>query len=99
MIMYVSICLNFFHNIKLKRKCYILGSSSQDGDAGRNASLPQHNQKKDNNEFKNKKQPELPENQTVWKSDNQEVKEETFILTCRRGGHRQLGQRGLLAKQ
>ena len=27
--------------------------------------------------IKNKKQPELPENQTVWKSDNQGVKEET----------------------
>ena len=34
-----------------------------------------HNQKKDNNKFKNKKQPELTENPTVWKSDNQEVKE------------------------
>ena len=26
--------------------------------------------------FKNKKQPELTENQTVWKSNNQGVKEE-----------------------
>ena len=43
-----------------------------------------HNQKKDNNKFKNKKQPELPENHTVWKSDNQGVKEETFIQTGRR---------------
>ena len=34
---------------------------------------------KDINKFKNKKQPELPENRTVWKSDNQGVKEETFI--------------------
>ena len=33
-----------------------------------------HNQKKDNNKFKNKKQPELPENRTVWKSDNQGLK-------------------------
>ena len=30
-------------------------------------------------QFKNKKQPELTENQTVWKSNNQGVKEETFI--------------------
>ena len=37
-----------------------------------------HNQKKDNDKFKNEKQPELPENQIVWKSDNQRVKEETF---------------------
>ena len=42
-----------------------------------------HNQK-DNDKFKNKKQPELAENQTVWKSDNQGVKEETFIQTGRR---------------
>ena len=28
---------------------------------------------------KNKKQPELTENRTVWKSDNQGDKEETFI--------------------
>ena len=33
----------------------------------------------DNNQFKNKEQ-ELPENQTVWKSDSQRVKE-TFIQT------------------
>ena len=42
-----------------------------------------HNQKKDN-KFKNKKQPDLTENKTVWKSDNQEVKEETFNQTCRK---------------
>ena len=40
-----------------------------------------HNQKKDN-----KKQPELLENGTVWKSNNQGVREETFIQTGRRGG-------------
>ena len=53
---------------------------------------------KDNNKFKNRKQPELPENRTVWKSDNQEVKEETFIQTSRKGGNRQLGQRGHVAR-
>ena len=37
------------------------------------------------NEKKNK-QPELPENRTVWKSDNQKVKEETFIQISRRYG-------------
>ena len=36
-------------------------------------------------QFKNKKQPELAENRTVWKSDNQGDKEETFIQTSRRG--------------
>ena len=36
-------------------------------------------------QFKNKEQPELRENQTVWKSDNQGDKEETFIQTGSRG--------------
>ena len=53
---------------------------------------------KDSNKFKNKKQPELPENRTVWKSDNQGVKEETFIETGRRGRDRKLGQRGHMAR-
>ena len=47
----------------------------------------------DSHQFKNKKQPELPENQTAWKSDNQGVKE-TFIPTGKRGADRRLGQRG-----
>ena len=47
-----------------------------------------HNQK--DNKFKNKNQPELPENRTVWKSDNQRVKE-TLIQNCRRGGDGQPG--------
>ena len=38
----------------------------------------------DNKEFKNKKQPELTDNRTAWRSDNQGV-EETFIQTSRRG--------------
>ena len=37
-------------------------------------------------QFKNKKQPELTETRTAWKSDNQGYKEETFIQTGRRGG-------------
>ena len=47
---------------------------------------PSHNQIKENNKFKNKKQPKLTENQTVWKSENQGAKEKTFIQTGRRGG-------------
>ena len=50
-------------------------------------------------QFKNKEQPELRENQTVWKSDNQGDKEETLIQTSSRGGDGQLGQIGLAAKQ
>ena len=40
------------------------------------------------------KQPELPENQTVWKSDNQGVKEETFTQTGRKGGDGHPGGEG-----
>ena len=50
-----------------------------------------HNQK-DNNKFKNNKQPELTENWTVWKSNNQGVKEETFIQICRRSRARKPGR-------
>ena len=49
----------------------------------------------ENNKFKNKKQPELTENRTVWNSDNQGVKEETFIQNGRRGGDRQLDREDL----
>ena len=35
----------------------------------------------------------------VWKSDNQGIKEETFIQIGRRGGDGQLGWRGCLARQ
>ena len=38
-----------------------------------------------------KKQPKLTENQTVWKFNNQGVKEKTFIQTSRRGGDGQPG--------
>ena len=37
-------------------------------------------------QFKDKKQPELTENRTVWESDNQGDKAETFIQTGRRCG-------------
>ena len=40
----------------------------------------------------------MTENRTVWKSDNQGVKEETFIQTSRRGADRQPGWRGLIAR-
>ena len=49
-------------------------------------------QKEGQQQFKNKKHPELTENLTVWKSDNQGDKEETFIQTGRRGGAGQPGR-------
>ena len=51
--------------------------------------------KKAQQQFKNKKQPELTENWTVWKPDNQGDKEETFIQTGRSEGDGQLEWRGL----
>ena len=54
-----------------------------------------HNQKKDNNQFKNIKPPELPENQTVRNYNNEGLKEETFI---QRGGDGKLGWRGHAAR-
>ena len=54
-------------------------------------------QPKGQQQFKNKKQPELTENRTAWKSNNQGDKEETFIQTGRRGRVGQPGQRGLAA--
>ena len=47
--------------------------------------VPLAQSKEGQQQFKNKKQPELTENWTVWKSDNQGDKEETFIQTSRRG--------------
>ena len=44
---------------------------------------PRTTKRRTTTNIKTKKQPELPENQTVWKSDNQEVKEETFLQTGR----------------
>ena len=36
---------------------------------------PSYNQKEDNNQSKISKQPEVPENQTAWNSNNQRIKE------------------------
>ena len=43
-------------------------------------------------QLKKKTKTEVTENRTVWKSDNQGDKEETFTQTCRRGGDWQPGE-------
>ena len=48
-------------------------------------------QPKEGQQFKNKKQPELTENRTEWKSDNQGDREKTLIQTGRRGRDGQPG--------
>ena len=65
-------------------------TSGQDGGMGRHT-VPPHTTKRRTTTYKQKKQPELTENRTVWKSDNQGDKEETFIQTSRMGGDGQLG--------
>ena len=45
---------------------------NQDGGLGRHTAPPRTI--KEGQQFKNKKQPELTENQTVWKSNNQKEK-------------------------
>ena len=61
--------------------------------------ISSHNQKKDNNQFKHNKQPEVPENQTAWNSDNQGVKEIFTQPTRRSGDGRQAAeQRGCAAR-
>ena len=54
---------------------------------------------KNNNQFKKRKQPELPEDQTACKSDNQGVKEPPFIQTGRKGGDRKPGWKGQVPRQ
>ena len=49
--------------------------------------ISSHNQKKNNNQFKTKEQPELLEKTFLWKSNNQEVKE-TFNQS---GGGAEMG--------
>ena len=61
--------------------------------------LPHTTKIRTTGKFKNIKQPELLENRTVWKSDNQGVKEETFTQTGMRDADRQLGRRGCEARQ
>ena len=73
-------------------------TSGQDGGVGRHT-VPPYTTKEGQQQIKKKKnEPELTENRTVWKSDNQGVKEKTFIQTGRRGEDRQPGWRGLAAR-
>ena len=67
----------------IKKTPNLVRVSGQDGGIGRNALLPRTTKRRIT-QFKNNKQPEVPENQTAWNSNNQGVKE-TFIQTGRRG--------------
>ena len=73
------------------QNCY-KRTSGQDGGIGRHAVPPQTTKRRTTKKLKTKKQPELIENQTIWKSDKQGLKEETLIQTSRRGGDGQLGR-------
>ena len=75
-------------------------SSVQDGSVDRNPTfcLSPTNKRKITTNLKTKKQPELPEIQTAWKSENQGVKE-TFIRIGRSDRDGQPGRRGCAARQ
>ena len=70
-------------------------TSGQDGCIGRHTVPPHTTKRRTTTNVKTKNQPELTENQTVWKPNNQGVKEETFTQTGRRGGDGQPGAEDL----
>ena len=85
--MIISLLLLSFPDIKTILKMYVYRTSRQDGGIGRYALLPHTTKRRTTTNLKTNKQknqPGLPENPTVWKSDTQGVKEETFTQTCRR---------------
>ena len=84
---------------QIKKLWYIFLTYGQDGGIGRHTLPPCTTKRRTTTHLKNKKQPEWTENQAVWKSNNQGVKEETFIQASRRGGEGLLGQTGLMARQ
>ena len=89
-----------FISLQLSSKNKNLGTSGQDGGIGRHTVPTCTVQPKEGQQqFKNKKQPELTENRTVWKSNNKGVNDATFIQTSRRGGDGQPGRRELPARQ
>ena len=89
------LCFLYFHDNqrshinKYYQKLYFALPAKMDAQVDMLCLLAQP--KEGQQQFKNKKQPELTENRTVWKSDNQGDKEETFIQTGRRGGERHPG--------
>ena len=78
-------------NVLIKKHCKDNRTSGQDGGIGRHTVPPRTTKRRTTTHLKTKKQPKLIENRTVWKSDNQGVKEETLTQTSRRGGDGQLG--------
>ena len=61
-------------------------TSSQDGGVGEHSSPPHTTTAKITTNLQNNYHLELSENQAVWKSNNQGIKEITFIQIDRRGG-------------
>ena len=93
------LCFLYFHDNqrshinKYYQKLYFALLAKMDAQVDMLSLLAQP--KEGQQQFKNKKQPELTENLTVWKSDNQGDKEETFIQIGRRGRDGQLGRKDL----
>ena len=68
--------------------------SGQDGGVGKHGLPPHTIVAKITTKIQNNYHPESPENQAVWKSDNQGIKEVTFIRMGRRGGDVSIMQKG-----
>ena len=66
----------------MKKKC-LQGTSGQNGGLGKHSSPP-HSPPR-TTKVQNNYNPELSENQALWKSDSQGIKEVTFIQRGRRG--------------
>ena len=77
-------------------KRYKLPTSGQDGGIDGHTVPPPTTKRRTTTNLKTKKTTRT--DRTVWKSDNQGVKEETFIHTGRRDRDGQLG-RGLMARR
>ena len=75
-------CKVFIHSPRKVRDM----TPRQDGGIGRHTVPPHTTKRRTTTNLKIEKQPELTENQTVCKSDNQGDKEETLTRTGRRGG-------------
>ena len=79
-----------------------LATSGQDGGIGRHTVLPhtkKKDQKKDNNNLKTKKQPELTENQLYGSPTTKEIKKKHSFRPGQRGRDGQLRWRGLAVRR
>ena len=93
-----QIFISLFLQITSLKVSAFWGTSGQYGDISR-YTLPPHTTKRRTTTNLNNKNNQNCQKIKLYGSENQGVKEETFIQTIRRGRNRQPGQRGLTARQ